>query len=1081
MSSSLVSIILPCYINLNFLKKQINSVLDQFYKNFELILISNSDSPRIIDYLDSLKNKKIIKKIVENKSTVNLINEGLKICKGKYITLSRPFSTFENLFLFKMVKKLDLNSETGFVYCESNRKINQKRTIADFLFNWNGLVGVMWRKSITDIIGNFDKDLNGIHDLDYWIRIFEINNKIAGIKEVLCNYVCHKDSDEWKFEKNNLYPDLESSMVKKLLRRNNGELSIDTYYPSVKFSKNKNRAKCLAYFDLGIKIIKHKKTSYKKILIENLKKYFELSYMYDKTFTPSFINLLICHTNSKKVKDKILQNEYNELYNIDLTNVKIQYVKELSNHVNNEYDSQIKLTESLLSSKLLTEITKNDESDESFKKINDYNKLNKYITVHKNIVKCIGLNIDKNDLRNRTILYKKKIYSCSILNDELELLHIKVNKWNSFINKINYTIDLIHIDTFPYKYKVEGICSIIPKKTINKGITFLIRAKNEINNINFVLNSLKSITENKKLNCEIIFVNNKSSDDTYNEVIRISKRYNIQNVYLYDYDVDVYISGKEHAKKIKENKTERSLAVYYNWCVEKGNKFFFIKWDCDFLAITENLKKMIIEYKLYESNENLSVWFAGKTLFSSANTFYVNTDTRYNEFRIFSKLHDAKYVNIPNWEIIDQTYFKSCKLVVHTKCIYLEFKNVNKKINVRDNFRDSHDVNIINKIKQNKYIEYSNRYSFHEDIIKLNYNPLIGNQCYKNNIFNNLYANNIELTEMHFFWYLKYYKGYLKRQFKHKNNILIQGLWVGNKLTNLHKMCVESFIKNDHLYILYTYEKIVNLPENVVIMDANELIPESLVYKFSDSYAGFSDLFRNALLYYKGGWYVDLDIYCIKKFDFEQNQIYSFDSYPKRINVGVFRKEKKIINDKYYVQTNPVKIFKRDKMFLHQFNFVLSKILFTKIHEHIKLNRRVYNFSKKINDIGLSEIYHAYFKKVNYNLNFIDLLKLNNLDISIIGQKHWCEIGPYLNTYNIITYDRIKHCHMPIKFQGIFDYENVEKFLVKNFDYRDLKNSYSIDLFFTMWKNKGLFKYINDEDKLKNTLLGDMMNFKLKI
>ena len=112
-----------------------------------------------------------------------------------------------------------------------------------------------------------------------------------------------------------------------------------------------------------------------------------------------------------------------------------------------------------------------------------------------------------------------------------------------------------------------------------------------------------------------IFVNNNSSDDTYNEVIRICNSEKINNLLLYNYDVDVLQSGNEHSKNY-EKYEERSLATYYNWCVDKVNKFNFIKWDCDFFAITDNLVEMINKYNLNNCEESQSIWFSGKTLFN---------------------------------------------------------------------------------------------------------------------------------------------------------------------------------------------------------------------------------------------------------------------------------------------------------------------------------------------------------------------------------------------------------------------------------------------------------------------------------
>ena len=58
-------------------------------------------------------------------------------------------------------------------------------------------------------------------------------------------------------------------------------------------------------------------------------------------------------------------------------------------------------------------------------------------------------------------------------------------------------------------------------------------------------------------------------------------------------------------------------------------------------------------------------------------------------------------------------------------------------------------------------------------------------------------------------------------------------------------------------------------------MDANEIIPEKDVFRYKNSnqfghgkgsVAGFSDIFRYKLLFEKGGWWVDMDVTCLKPF-----------------------------------------------------------------------------------------------------------------------------------------------------------------------------------------------------------------------
>jgi len=109
-------------------------------------------------------------------------------------------------------------------------------------------------------------------------------------------------------------------------------------------------------------------------------------------------------------------------------------------------------------------------------------------------------------------------------------------------------------------------------------------------------------------------------------------------------------------------------------------------------------------------------------------------------------------------------------------------------------------------------------------------------------------------------------------------NRVVHSLWIGNVLSNLELLSIYSFIKQGHVFKLWLYEPISTaLPSGVEIEDASQIIPREKIFFYEygnsfghgkGSYAGFSDIFRYKLLYEKGGWWVDMDVTCLKRFDF---------------------------------------------------------------------------------------------------------------------------------------------------------------------------------------------------------------------
>ncbi len=111
-----------------------------------------------------------------------------------------------------------------------------------------------------------------------------------------------------------------------------------------------------------------------------------------------------------------------------------------------------------------------------------------------------------------------------------------------------------------------------------------------------------------------------------------------------------------------------------------------------------------------------------------------------------------------------------------------------------------------------------------------------------------------------------------------EDNRIIHGLWIG-ELTRLELLTVQSFASHGHEFHLWRYEETPDrLPSNVVLRDANEILPYKCVFRKrkrdpdsgvgKGSYATFSDLFRVTLLQKFGGIWVDMDVVCLRPFDF---------------------------------------------------------------------------------------------------------------------------------------------------------------------------------------------------------------------
>lgn len=118
------------------------------------------------------------------------------------------------------------------------------------------------------------------------------------------------------------------------------------------------------------------------------------------------------------------------------------------------------------------------------------------------------------------------------------------------------------------------------------------------------------------------------------------------------------------------------------------------------------------------------------------------------------------------------------------------------------------------------------------------------------------------------------------------NDITVNSLWISAKMDSMQVACIKSFLNLGHKFCLYTYNKISNAPAEAIIKDANEIIDESFVFKdLYNSYATFSDWFRIKLLHDLGGWWVDCDLFCVKKFDFDTPYVFATERIRDRNGV----------------------------------------------------------------------------------------------------------------------------------------------------------------------------------------------------
>ena len=82
-----ISVIIPTFNRGNLIENSINSVLNQTYKNLEIIVVDDGSTDNTKDIVEKIQDKRIkYIKLTENKGGSNARNVGIKNSNGKYIS-----------------------------------------------------------------------------------------------------------------------------------------------------------------------------------------------------------------------------------------------------------------------------------------------------------------------------------------------------------------------------------------------------------------------------------------------------------------------------------------------------------------------------------------------------------------------------------------------------------------------------------------------------------------------------------------------------------------------------------------------------------------------------------------------------------------------------------------------------------------------------------------------------------------------------------------------------------------------------------------------------------------------------------
>lgn len=208
-----VSVIVPIYNSEKWIKRCVNSILDQTYKDIELILIDDGSQDNSFEICNELAKKDNRIKLIhiENQGVANARNVGLENSTGEFITFCDSDDTYEKDFietLFDLFKASQSELCVSTVYVHQNNKkqivelpfYGKSNDLSLILNTWFEFFwGALWNKLyISNIIKKnnikFQTDLSLNEDSIFNLNYLKYVNSVNCSNKPIYNYIIENEN-----------------------------------------------------------------------------------------------------------------------------------------------------------------------------------------------------------------------------------------------------------------------------------------------------------------------------------------------------------------------------------------------------------------------------------------------------------------------------------------------------------------------------------------------------------------------------------------------------------------------------------------------------------------------------------------------------------------------------------------------------------------------------------------------------------------------------------------------------------------------------------------------------------------------
>jgi glycosyltransferase involved in cell wall biosynthesis len=262
MSSPLVSIITPVYKNVKWVSQTIDSVIEQNYVNYEIIIVNDCSPEDVKLVLEPYKNNNKIHYYEHdtNKGAAAARNTAISNCNGQYILpLDSDDVIYGKDWLVDSINKIDEHT----IVTSKNYYCNELMVPTGEVWpkgneSWSDIVHTcvimnssMYPKSMWTKLGGYDENTGLIpyEDWEFWIRAYKAGYKLNRLTGTYLNYRKHATNiskqvksenyrrmiREYIYNKHQDTKTIISELYRSILNREPDDFGLD-YYMYSEFS-----------------------------------------------------------------------------------------------------------------------------------------------------------------------------------------------------------------------------------------------------------------------------------------------------------------------------------------------------------------------------------------------------------------------------------------------------------------------------------------------------------------------------------------------------------------------------------------------------------------------------------------------------------------------------------------------------------------------------------------------------------------------------------------------------------------------------------------------------------------------------